>query len=1125
MPSTEEGLVRGRRPRLVLVAAFLGLSFLPAALAEPEILALQAPRVRQLAGSEAHLYEIALAPGDFLRVVAGQEELDLRMTVRDPAGQVLLDVDAPTGQIEPEILSLIAAAAGSHQIQVSALSGPSTPRTYRIVVESLRPAGPEEQADAAEASETSAADAKLNLATPDELGRALRTYQTALERSRRLDRPDREAALLFRIGLVHQKRNEWSAALASFDPARTIYRRLGDARGLAGTLSQLGRTFRTLGDNAAALEALAESLKTWTDLGVPGEQANVRINLGHLHHTTGETDRALADYREALALLRGEGRTAQEIVVLNNLGGLEERLGRPQAALGLYRQALDLVRPLGRPGLEARIRNNIGVLLMNVGQIHEALEEYSAALPVFRGVGDGRGEAAVLHNLGDLLLDLGVPEQAAPLLEQARQLERATEDRRSEVDTLLLLARAAREQGRHAEAGPLLDEALTLQRPLGDAAGEAAVRIGQALLFQELGRLDSAQEAATQALELARRGSNPAREAAAQRLLGALLAAQGRPESARPIFEEALRIARDRGDVPEQAKVLREMGRAAQRAGDLQAAREHLRAAIGHFESLRSEIAGDRFRLSHFAVVRDTYESYVDALMRLHAREPGQGYAVAALEAAEQARARGLFDVLRQARVEVRDGDPELLARERQLRWELSSKAALRLQAPGGAELDRQIEELEAEYQIVDARLRSRSPWYATLRQPDIRLAEVQREVLDGETAVLEFVLAEPRSYLWRVTSGAVEPFELPGRGEIQELARRVHERLGDPSAGDRSEERRDLQELSRLLLGPALDRLDPGVRRLVMVADGALHYVPFAVLPVAGPQGEPVPLVARFELVSLPSMAVLREMRRAATGRQAPPTALAVLADPVFDRSDPRLLPAGAPAPEGGTTASVPDPVRLSGDAALSRLAWSGREAESIAAAARGRDLRLALGFSARRELALSPDLAGYRILHFATHGILDAEHPELSALVFSQLDEQGRPVEGFLRLRDIYGLRLRSDLVVLSGCQTALGKQMHGEGLIGLAYGFLHAGASQVLASLWTVRDRATAELMERFYRGIFRQGLRPAAALRQAQLALSSERTTRDPYFWGAFVLQGDWQAFAADPAGAASPAKTP
>jgi CHAT domain-containing protein len=167
------------------------------------------------------------------------------------------------------------------------------------------------------------------------------------------------------------------------------------------------------------------------------------------------------------------------------------------------------------------------------------------------------------------------------------------------------------------------------------------------------------------------------------------------------------------------------------------------------------------------------------------------------------------------------------------------------------------------------------------------------------------------------------------------------------------------------------------------------------------------------------------------------------------------------------------------------------------------------ALDFEASREKALSKDLGQYRIVHFATHGLLDNEHPELSGLVFSLVDREGKSRDGFLALEDVYNLTLPVDLVVLSACETALGKQIAGEGLVGLTRGFMYAGATRVVASLWKVDDMATADLMARFYRGMLKESLRPAAALRQAQIEMRAQKRWSDPYYWGAFTLQGEWK----------------
>ncbi len=198
-----------------------------------------------------------------------------------------------------------------------------------------------------------------------------------------------------------------------------------------------------------------------------------------------------------------------------------------------------------------------------------------------------------------------------------------------------------------------------------------------------------------------------------------------------------------------------------------------------------------------------------------------------------------------------------------------------------------------------------------------------------------------------------------------------------------------------------------------------------------------------------------------------------------------------------------------VNGDGALRRLLFSRDEAEAILTVAPQSLGLKALDFQANRRLAMSDELSQYRVIHFATHGLLDSKHPELSGLVLSLVDEAGRPQDGFLRLHEIYNLRLNADLVVLSACQTGLGKEVRGEGLIGLTRGFMYAGAPRVIASLWQVDDAATAELMKRFYRVMIQEKLPPAAALRAAQIAMMKKKHWQSPYYWGAFVLQGEWR----------------
>jgi CHAT domain-containing protein len=478
------------------------------------------------------------------------------------------------------------------------------------------------------------------------------------------------------------------------------------------------------------------------------------------------------------------------------------------------------------------------------------------------------------------------------------------------------------------------------------------------------------------------------------------------------------------------------------------------------------------------------------------------------------------------------------LERERWLQQQLNDKAVQHERLLGSPSTDKQaaaarteLDALVIQYWELQAQIRAESPRYAALTQPrPLELSEIQREVLDEETLLLEYVLGEERSHLFAVTSASISSFALPGRVQVEQAARRLYDALvaRQPSAGETPARRRARIEkadadypaaaaaLSRMILEPVAGLLSG--QRLLIVADGALQYVPFAALPRPGQpaNAQAEPLVVRHEIVSLPSASIIPVLRRERAARPSTGRAVAVLADPVFDRQDPRLK--GRPAaPVPAAASSLPADVTRTARAAgltddrgtLARLPFTRDEADAIMALVPGGRGTRAVDFSASRETMLSETVRRARIVHIATHGLLDAERPELSGLVLSLVDQAGRPRDGFLRLHEVYNLDWSADLVVLSACQTALGREIKGEGLVGLTRGFMYGGAPRVVASLWNVNDSATAQLMKRFYAGLLGSKLSPASALRGAQVEMWRRQPARSPYFWAPFVLQGEWR----------------
>ncbi len=648
--------------------------------------------------------------------------------------------------------------------------------------------------------------------------------------------------------------------------------------------------------------------------------------------------------------------------------------------------------------------------------------------------------------------------------------------------------------------------------------------------------MQKALEKYNEALPIRRVVGDRRGEALTLKNMGSVYQSLGETQKALDKHNEALLIFQEIGDRNGEATILLEIARVEQKRGDLTQARQTIEQAVSIIESLRTNIAGQELRASYFASRQEFFETYIDVLMKQRRQNPAAGIDAVALSVSERARARSLLELLEEARAEIRQGvDSSLLERERSLQQRLNARAAAQVrllnrkhtpeQADAAA---KEIAAITDEYEEVQAQIRARSPRYAALTQPQpLSLMEIQQQALDEDTLLLEYALGEQRSYLWLVSQRSIDSYELPPRAELEAVARRVYELLtARPKRGTPPDPQFVVQArtLSRMLLGPVAQRL--GGKRLVVVAPGALSYLPFAALPAPEDKkplaGDYEPLIAKHEVATVPSASVLSIIRRETAGRQRATKSVAVLADPVFEVSDPRLESIKNGNSSGETPAAPAADEELSGltrairtmnfsdaRAGFTRLAFSRQEADSIIALTPKETGLKATDFNASRELAMSRQLSEYRILHFATHGLLNGEHPELSGLVFSLIDQEGKPQDGFLRLHEIYNLQLSADLIVLSACETGLGKEIKGEGLIGLTRGFMYSGAPRVVASLWNVDDLATAELMKLFYQRMLKDGLPAGAALRAAQLELSRQKRWASPYFWAGFVLHGEWK----------------
>lgn len=786
-----------------------------------------------------------------------------------------------------------------------------------------------------------------------------------------------------------------------------------------------------------------------------------------------EIEAAIVAYREALSGFAKLGRREDVAWTRWRLGRALLRTGELTKSAEVLGQAVAGFRGLGDAMGEARALNDLGTACRLLGQPDRALAAHRRALDLYRDIEDAEGQATSLNDLGLALESAGDLQGAIDRYEEALALWRKVDARAAQAVTLQNLGSVYVLIGHDEQGMDFLQKALRLL-PSGDGRERIAILVAVGWAYYLVGRPEMALDFYREAIALAREQEDRLAEAGIWDRQGSALRALHRYEEARASYSKALAMSRAAKSPKNQGHTLANLGwldlehgalergrRQLQEAADLLAAsgdpngEAFARVGIGH---------ADR-RLGELDEARREIETAVRRVEEMRAGLEGP-------------MSRGQFLATRYNAFE------ELVG----LLMDLHRRNP-------GAGYDRQA--LEA---AERARARNLSEEIAGPGFKSLDAAGIQALADEGRVFVV-YLLSEPESFAWTVDRQRVEAHVLPGRERIEKLARRLvaaqSQAKGVAVQGTLEATGR---ELSQALLAPFRERLGDS-RRLMILADGALHLIPFAALPEPGGAE---PLLVSHEIVMLPSATFLAEQRRRLQDRKPAPGAVAVIADPVFSDSDERLSTAEAAALERSSRSS-----RKLDPGALPRLTATAREAKAILSLAPPGKTFLAEGPAASRDLVASGVLEQYRIVHFATHGLLHPVLPERSGLVLSLYDAQGRRRDGFLSAPEVARLNLPAELVVLSACQTGLGREMRGEGLVGLTQAFFQAGARRVVVSYWSVQDLATAELMARFYRGLLGEHLPPAAALRAAQLSIRSETRWKSPYFWAGFVLHGDWR----------------
>ena len=910
-----------------------------------------------------------------------------------------------------------------------------------------------------------------------------------LESARRFQRgrQDSEAAEGYLVaGEVYELLSHYRQALRAYQQGLHLIQE-SDPALKCSLLSHIAKTYPTLGDIKQSLQYSGRALELSRRIGNEAAEGEALEAQGEGLLWSKETKQAYADLDHAIQIFHRYGNKTGEARALLNQGYASLELGLTSEAFQHTNQALQLWRSVNSSHDAAQAHVFLALLYVYQGEPQRAINEYAEADRVFHVSGDLDHEAITLNGQGLLSNEMGDYDASLRFFRKARTIFAQSGDLPGEIGAIDGMAKAEWALRHYRNAVALYKKQLQLATRAGNNRFEASAlsQLGKAARHEN--HSEQARKLYLKALTLYKSADHVPGEVAVLIQLGNLRADAGDNEQAQHYFTEAFELERQAEQLSSMAKIHYGFGLVDRSLNNLEGARKEAEEAVKIIEAERTKVADFETRASYFASVHDYYRLYIDVLMQLHNAHPTQGFETSAFEASEKSKMRSLLDrLLGDPKSECRPDEEDRVRSAGDVGNEQTQDASECLMAAPSA----------------------------------LTLGEIQDHIKNDDAVLLEYTLDKERSYAWVLDGTRVTSVLLPGEEKITRLAKKFHAALTarQPLPGEQAEDyvwrvrQADRQyqnysrELSQILLEPVASFLTR--KRLVVVPDGFLRYIPFTALPLPESAGTPG---GEFEISYLPSASILKPLRADLRRHPAATELAAIFADPVFDSRDPRLVShkhlTGGPNSQTAALAHALRDVEL-GSKGISRLPASRTEASAIAEALSAPDIFMALDFKASRDAVISTDLGRYRYIHFATHGILDAKNPELSGLILSMVKADGKPVDGYLRLKDIYQLKLAADMVVLSSCNSALGRDMNSEGIIGLTRAFLYAGSKRVVSSLWKVDDTATAELMKRFYRRL-RSGDTPAAALRRAQSELSRVPGWESPFYWAAFILQGEYK----------------
>ena len=957
--------------------------------------------------------------------------------------------------------------------------------------------------------------------------------------------PDRKklADIYFKYGRSNRRLGNFADAHEYLNRAKKLHTEIEDKTGLAFDITEIATAHQRQGKYDEALKLSQEALvlhqQNNNDLGI----ARTYDTFGNIYYRTGEFEKSIRAFEAALDAARKSGDQEALCITLSGFGPVFWARGEYDRALQMYEQAIQIAEQLGDKMLMASPVGNRALIYKNQGDLKRASEEYQRVAAIFREVGNKAGEAIAYLNLGSVQHVVGNYGKSLESTGFSLKIAREIEDQGLEANALSNIALLELEIGNHDAAHDYAQQSLKLSEQLGEKELIASdlVLLGKIAFTRGEGR--TALKYLKQATELDRETGN--KKSLHSRLsdLGDLYASTGDLKEALQSYEEAAGIQESLGFKDDLGLMLTKIGAIHHRNGNLARAEqvttqgvallreslspqflwqalynqglisaqlgrrdqsvEQMKEAIHTLEEIREGVVLPEQKLTYFEQRLDIYEDLILQLVETNQSE--------AFEYVQRSKTRSFLDLLSESKIDPHANlDPDLYRLKRKLIAQLvkidtDAKEQQEKDQPDKtllAQLQQRRTKTDQEYQKLMLQIRNQNPRLAEIQAPQLLTLTDAQTLLDEQSVLLDYFVGKKQSLLFAITKDRFRVFQLPQAGKLSQEVQQLLQAIQKPDPSFETTEGAHGQyvtlasNLYNAVLKPA-ETMWKSKKRVTLATDGPLNYLPFEVLLTSGaaPKEINFDTLPYFglghEVNYVPSIsslaAIMRDQQPSQTVAQKE---LLAVADPVQGRSP--------------TKPAAGDKILRDWSSSLMELPHARSEVERISKLYPKDQTTTLIGDDANEAKIKTLPLVEFRTLHFASHGLIDEDRPHFSSIY---LNPGTAEEDGYLTMREVFDLKLNSDLVVLSACKTGLGRNVRGEGVMGLARAFFYAGTSSVLVSLWSVDDRSTAEFMTAFYSARRLQNTNKSAALKIARTTMIQQKTYSHPYYWSPFILIGN------------------